>query len=593
MSIGTAGTTLSYNGVEFGPYTETTGFSVRPKMDSSGRTVAYNQFEMRFRTVASGSDVGTLVPRWRAALTKSGGSFVMTGRPGGDLYVNTRGVRDVAHGPIPTEVSCQFHGTRSVTIDWSLSFAIPECDAARYSGISEFTYTVTFEVDELGYSKRTLNGRLKVANNRRNPGDRFSADSADDYWEKVQPALLPGFRRSYGPRTLSEDRSELTFSIVDDELLGPAPPPGVVNQDGSVRFSSENGVGVVWNGTLSYSAEVAKGGSIDDAIKGFWQFCQWRFKNMSRIARDVVQGKEKVPMAVFPTSWEIVEPDSFGAKKVEFSVSFLLTTTIDQLLTKAGLWTVTPGHGDWKRWSQSLVTNSFNPRGWAGLTFDQTQDRITDLCDRGPLRIPADKVLDEKELKNKGIADLFPPVDPANSWIMFENTIHIEQDSGVVGTRLLPTEPLTDRTDRDGQVDAGNLPTLPPGLTGGGVVGGGGVGNNQPGRPRNILEPEYLPDGKNLATRTARPQTFIIMKGKAARVKFPCWEPTLTDVNGVPVIPANRADRGEGFRQKVVWNNGRDAVNKAEWRLRFLVDGDLPDLPLPPAPNPTLDNRTR
>ncbi len=34
--------TLSYNGVTFGPYTRTTGVSVRPEYTSDGRTVKYN-----------------------------------------------------------------------------------------------------------------------------------------------------------------------------------------------------------------------------------------------------------------------------------------------------------------------------------------------------------------------------------------------------------------------------------------------------------------------------------------------------------------------------------------------------------------------
>jgi hypothetical protein len=81
---------------------------------------------------------------------------------------------------------------------------------------------------------------------------------------------------------------------------------------------------------------------------------------------------------------------------------------------------------------------------------------------------------------------------------------------------------------------------------------------------------------------------WVIMVGEAVRIGFPIPEPTLETVNGVRVLRSDRNDAGEGFKQWVDYHNGIQPFYRAKWKLRFMPVSDLPDMPLPPAPNPIM-----
>ena len=587
--VGNADTVLSYNGTNFGPYTETTGFTVRPEYDSSGRSVKWYNFSLTFQSKFTGRSAATLASSLRSSLGKPGGVFIYRGRGTGDIQVNTAGVRDVKNGPLPREISYRILGGDAVEMTWGIDFAIPECADAKYIGFpAEFSYSVEFDQDAKGYTTRSIRGRIAIPANRLNPGSDRIADNADRYWEQCIPALQPEFRRRYGPRVLSEDRSELTFSVIDEELRGPAPPPGIFDHDGSCTFSSEDGLGVSWAGVLTYNAELAKDGTTDDAIRASMVFFGDRLQKMTRMT--VTQKGKQVPARPIPLSWVIREPSAFKDKNIDITLQFTVASNLEDVLTKSGMWGLTPGHGRWREWSQSLSGSAFNPRGFAKLRFLNDDDRLIDLCGNAKPRLPAGQnILVGGDAVREIVGRIFPPINPAASWIFFRNTISLDQDSGVVTTRTLSTTTLTADTDRVGTMVAnGQLPeffTGSSGVAGGGIGGGGGL----PGFVQGRLDNTSTAQGGNSATRVARPTQYVIMEGRAMRAGFRIPEPVLTVVNGVQVLPANRADRGEGFRQKVVWNNGRDEFYFAWWRLRYAVNGDLPNQPLPVAPNPMLE----
>lgn len=580
---------LSYNGISFGAFTETVGFTVRPEYDTAGRSVKWHNYSLTFRSYSTGAASASAMRNLRSALNKPGGVFIYRGRGTGDIVVNTGGVRDVKNGPLPREISYKMLGGDAVELVWGLDFAIPDCPDARYIGApAEFTYTVDISLDPKGYTTRTISGRLAIPQNQATPGSRTIQDNADAYWERCVPALQPEFRRTFGPRNLSADRSEITWSVVDEELQGPAPPPGVFDHDGSTTFNSDNGLGSNWNGSISYTAELTKDGSIDSAIRGMEDFILWRLFKMGQM-KHIGENGQKKPAQVVPLSWVIREPSAFKDKTIEVTMSFLVAAEWSDVLRKSGMWTLTPGAGNWGAWAQSLSNSAFNPRGFAKLRFNNADDRLVDLCGGQIATVQSQAI--PKELRNdpNRIVNLFPPVNPNNSWLYFRNELRADQDSGTVVTRTLPMSPLDGSTDRVGTLNAAN-----PNFGGGNAVQGGGVGNNQlpnglmfiPGRLENNGQ-----SGETTATRTARPLQFVFMEGSAARVGFKIPEPELTEVNGVKVIPMNRPDMGENFRQKVVWNNGRDAVYVAKWKFRYALERDLPTGPLPTLPNPLMDNK--
>jgi hypothetical protein len=594
MSVGTAGTVLSYNGVLFGPYTETTAYSVRPVPDPSGRTISHNAFNLSFETKVSSAQLNSLVPLWRQALTKNGGVFIYTGRPTGDLYVNTRGVRDVENGPFVREVSFKNHGTQGITLNWSIEFKIPDCPDAVFRGRPmEFSYTVATQIDEAGYTTRTINLRVKVPQNREVPGSRISQDSADLYLEQLTPQLARGFRRRWGGRNLNEDRSEMTWTVIDEELTGPAPPPGIVTETANVSYSSNNAAGAAWVASLSYACEVAKDGSLNTAIDAATNFIRHRQQQLIVASGRQVElgagrnaGRENV--GVVPMRYRIGEPEALGRRKFEFSIDYTVAAPLSAMLAQSGIWTVSPDRGNWQVWSTSLLGTAFNPRGTAGIVFTPGQDRIVDLC--GFERAPPPANI--RELRARALANAFDPVEQEASWAYYFNALHLDQDSGTITTRTLAAAPIGPSVDRKGGFNAVDLIGTGTsvlfnqfrGIIGGGIRPGGGFNNFIP-PPAGRLENNPL-EGANTSVRVARPQQFVIMSGEALRVGFPVPEPVLLEVFGLKLIPSNRVDRGEGFRQAPVWHNGIQPFYYAKWKLRYAVDGDLPDQQLPPLPNP-------
>jgi hypothetical protein len=84
--------------------------------------------------------------------------------------------------------------------------------------------------------------------------------------------------------------------------------------------------------------------------------------------------------------------------------------------------------------------------------------------------------------------------------------------------------------------------------------------------------------------RRTKPIVYVIMTGRAARLCYPIAQPELTEIGGVTPVPANRLDRGEGFRHASKANFGK-TVYVATWRLRYAIP-EIPTGGLPAPPNP-------
>lgn len=605
---------LSYNGVVFGPYTETVSSSCTPVPDSSGRTIAYNRYVMSFKTVVytipSASQTNQysadkIVTAMRKALTKNGGPFICTGRGIGDFAINVGNVRDVKNGPMPKVLSFQpAVGQQNASIiNWQIEFCIPECDTAKYKfGPLELNYTVSTQIDKGGYTTRTLSGKFVIPQNRVAVGVRFSQDCADDYREELVPPLVQGFRRSYGPWTLSEDRATLTFSVIDEEMGKNILPPGCVDARLSTTIQSPPyGVGKFMM-TVSGQYEVPKNGSVTSAIAAFQKEVKFYKDNITSRMTQELGGKGK-PAIAFLTNYSFTEPNYYGKREVQMTVTMAFVSSIDQIL-KTGIWEVQQNPGEeWRKWATSMKGSALNIRGNARLVFDVGEDRITDLCDTSPELITVRELVsdrDEFRRLDDEMRSIFKKPKKDESWYDYRNWLSTERDDGYSPTRTLSQVPLTAKTDFDAPWDIlkgfKDVPT--PGVDGQNDSNGGGVGNNllaniapqlnlakrQGGQLDNKTK-----DGETTVERRVRPQVYIIMEGYAMRLGYPIPEPTLESVNGVDVIPANRINGPEFFKCVPIFRTpiNDQMLYKATWRRRFAPVGDLPDRALPELPNPT------
>lgn len=619
--------TVSYNGFEFPADTETTAFSCTPVLSPDGRTVMYSEYSISFKAMFNGANPNAIdlqMDRAKRALSKSGRVLIYTSRAVGDVIVNQGKVRDVKNGPIPKSISWQpaVGGSLTASVTFTITFCIPECTNAAYiNQAMSFTLKPSYQIDEIGYTTRTIDIEIVIPQNKLAPDSRFSHSNVDSFLERIIPPQLPGFRRKFGQRTISADSSTLNISVVDDEFRGlNVPPVGVVEAEASCSFSTSGPGCVFWQATFNASYIVPKNQSLDIAINAFIFFVKGRYQEIAKLDTPVVPGKKSNKVFI-PVSYSITEPSVYGQRKVEFSMAATIVTTIEEVFKKGGgLFQKVTGSNDWQRWSASLQNSALNPRGSANLVW--SPGRITDLCDADAPVYPNDKVFGLGP--RRGFFDLrneFPPPSKDNSWILYENQLFIESDKGVFATRTLSTTPVDKTVDLYGgwsQMSwnaadgiftpaATALPTFgQAALNASSIVGG--IGKNSPaqipqgfpigGRLDNQFSPiggrldnQFNPQGTTTAFRRTRPLPRVIMMGSALRAGYPIQVPTLLSVNGVEVLDASDPDRGEKFIQKPVFVSPNGVTwYSAVWKLAFLPTAPLPDILLPILPNPIYPN---
>lgn len=596
---------LTYNGVPFGPVTRTTGVSIKPVEDAAGRTTVYNQYDITLESWFGGVAKGftdLTANLCRQALTKNGGPLILTHRAIGDIRVNVGEVRDVMNGPKVRELSFEpaVGGDLMSKLRWSISFCIPECRDAVYKfRAMEFCYTVSYQLTN-GYTTRSIQGHIKVPQNRVANGARFPQDSADDYREDIVVPPPEGFRIVYGPFNLSMDRSTLNFSYQHVEMGRNNLPEGVVEATASQTMSTTQAGMAQWQTTISATYEVPKDGEFRDAVQAFRDLLRERVNSFRKQKFKNEKGQDE-SCAIFPVAMTVTEPEIYGPRKLTFSVTLRTIGRLDNILN-SGIWkrTSTAGVDKWRDWYLSVNSSALDPRGYAQLKYDIGEDRIIDLCDANAVLLPQGS-------GGTGLMDgnllggLFPRPDRATSWLSYECHVTVERDDGNSLVRDMPETELTSEDDPVGfdpydfsvvgtvigsavnaggvgqsaSYQAGQVAGSAIGASLSGAVNAGGVGNPLSGLISVISVGAAEGANKVINGVRSRKAAYVItLEGKAARVGFEIPEPALREVNKIPVVPLNKVGDGTGFKTGLIAMSVLP-IYGATWRLRYGLEGDL------------------
>jgi hypothetical protein len=590
---------LRYNGVSFNAHTRTTSVSVRPEYTSDGRTVMLNRWSLSFETMIYGktrAECDATANRYRKALSKNGGPFVLTARGIGDIRVNVGRVRDVDNGPKPQELSfdAAVGSELASRLRWSISFAIPECDDAVYQfQAMDFGYSVTYSTQN-GYTTRSIRGDLRIPQNRVENGERFPQDSVDRYRERIHLDPPEGFRPQGGTTvTLSKDRSTLNFEQTHVEMGRNIYPPGVVEASLSHTVTSTSPLGGAGQGTFTGNYELPKNGQVRDAVDAFNKAVEARVKQAEAApAVPGFDGKRTKAQYMFPVAFTVTEPDVYGPRKVSISLTYNVIASF-QAIMASGIWTKLPSQNrdSWRKWWLS-VDGVYGPRGTARLVYNIGEDRITDLCDVSPITVPTDLISpDPQNSELKNLPDIFKKPPPELSFLNYKCTAIVQSDSGNSLVRTMPQR-AGDANDDQGiganpfsittlmRTGFRNIAgTLITGLFGGGGVRGGN-GLIQPGQGR--LENNQIPSGQgrlennqsdSSAVRSKKTQWYVIIDGTAMRSYYPIPRPSIESINGFKVVPLDKENQG-GFGQTQTHIMGVP-IYAAKWRLKYGVEGDL------------------
>ncbi len=236
-----------------------------------------------------------------------------------------------------------------------------------------FNYDIDYDIDR-GWTTRTISGSLRIAQTRlpanAGAGARI-ADTADSYREWIRAGESPpnGFERR-SKWTTSEDKSTLTFSIVDTQIRGTMPrPPGVVDISGdhTVSWRRAGKAGGKQSARLSMDIELLP---TIPKITGFMMFSQLLQQKVN-IAKSTGQAVLVEELQVREDIWGMVS---------SYSAGYTIYRGIDEIIQASGVF-VAPSinSASWESWSQS-VKSANGQRGYIGMRDFAANDIIVDMC---------------------------------------------------------------------------------------------------------------------------------------------------------------------------------------------------------------------
>lgn len=479
---------------------------------------------------------------------------------------------DVGGGPKPQAFSWErIAGEKAARVRWTVLVETAECNGgvggspSPTDRVGDLTYALTWSIDELGMTTRSIRGSLYVAAPIDTPEppstqtQKYFTDNADNYRERLVFPVPEGFRRVGQTYSLSADRQSLDFDIVDAEHASDVPlDEGIV--DANVQVSLQNSlmpgldIGTQsWDVTISGTITVAKGVHRCRAWLAFLKVVQSRLDAAAAEARipandepyDAVLNPETQDGAgirlLYGMQW--VE-DVFG-RSMTFSLSYLLTASVRTVIAASGMWVPLTADDeqawlDWKT-SHTVTYDTWKHRGHANLTMvSGEEDMILSFCDpTQSFAYPNDTM---------GAAPTAPTCDPINencpeakdSWLMFDvNVEQYEQTYNVWHKRLDPR----------GGTSFGSTLTKTS------------VGNNLGSSPGAGAPP--IKQSRSGTTYRLR------YSGRALRLGYQIPRPILLSYGGLPTTPEGTLR----FKQKKTKTYEGCPLYQAEWEGFYIIEG--------------------
>lgn len=451
---------ITYNGYEF-PDRSKFRIDESYVYDDAQVTVVETKFKLRVETIicslesgsnddhlASGNYAGREMHRVRQLLSKAGGQLQVKHDGWGPNapYLTLGGsvgnqVRDVSMGPRPRVLTWNPIGnTAAVEVVWECEFSLPICDGQsppNFTGLSAFNYSITFDINEGGFTTRRINGYIEIAMMR---NGRTIVDSADRYRHKVMFEKPPNFER-VATFDISLDKRRGTFSITDTEIESPNPyPVGARKIDAKHRVGWRRGNSSQLMNSITASIQT---------YPGIPKMRAWLIFNEIVTRRMAYAHQSAAEQArVFIDNIE-VEEDIYSYR-TQFAMTYRILDTPGMLamINSTGLLLpLAVDNTNWQDWA--IASNQLQPfqgiqdgdRGVAKLYHDFAYDRVVDLCDSQSGFQPS--YSDWGSVPSSGrpsaLCNRKPP--PAKSWIRFEGEWIIEEDQDThVAVTLGPSD---------------------------------------------------------------------------------------------------------------------------------------------------------
>lgn len=581
--------TIEYNDLQLTPLRKYE-FAIEPVFDDAGRTVVYLKHTLSgtwWVTASNQETLGGDVADLRKKLLRAGKTLKLLEIGYGDLTVNplggSDGVTDVAHGPKPRVMSISTVGTIAARVEWAVDFHIAECGSDWKNGsLLAFNFSTAISVEKNGLSSRTVSGYWQLAAVQNSEG-AISPTAMERITESI--VVIPSrFERTSQSFTISPDGSRADFSFTDTERAGAAPPQYMVDAKVNYRVASEDISFSKWRHTISGTIERLPNAPPALAATKFMEIAESKLKHVRRQLR----GKG----VVIPDRLEF-GGDLLGTS-FDFSMSFRAVGCIKDIFQASGIYEPLPD-SNYELWKTSM-DSAWRPGGLAQLS--SSGDAVISICSapgsnpetgtevKGKLPTITHKAREREAIKVKS-AGLFDcgKITKKDSWIAWENKLQYVRKQQVSISKIA----------QEVGVNAGSIPSLATGGLAGVAQNIGTIYNARSTGTgsayfsgASITQAKAAPSAAAAIARTAgagavlgaagqvqfqsSPDEYVLMYGKALRVKFPPSIPTLQTIGNKAVALIDEKVEPAEIIGSIA---GGCPIFVARWAMLFYVPGGI------------------
>lgn len=546
---------ITYGGITFSQFMRFSLSGV-DEYDDAGRMVKWTRYTLIVNDLIYATDETSAASLMKSAeellntpgldLVLTGLDLVLTGLGLGEKLISSRRNRpgvthyDLDSGPLPQGLQINSIGVLAHEIIWTVTFAVKDFQSQNgpTGSIVAAGHESTWSIDQ-GLTTRVVQGYVQIAALRSQTGAGiFNHAHMPQYRNAIQVLLPEGFGRVAFQTNLTMDKSRLNYTVVDRQLEGQPLPAGCMQCDADYSVQNTNAGFAQFAATLSASITVAPDRPPILAAEVFMRLYLTKLTAL----RSKLQPKD----SIIPKS--IRFSHSIFSRRSAFSVSWIVTACLDDLLRKGGIWD--PVGTSWQEWARSM-DKAWSITGTAGLSYNANSDALIDTHYTSALP----PIRDDggfRQLSSSSSSVLSLTVTKENSWLAFENRLVADREEEVAVHK--PAERYTPPAANESSGDTGK--TSLPKIT------------DQPTATLQVR---------------GKPTDRVTMIGFATRIEFEPTVPDLVGFKGKKCTPIKTIVDGP----KVIACLLGKKVYQTRWRIDYFVDGGYVS-DLPPQKNPLL-----
>lgn len=515
---------------------------------------------------------------------------------------------DLNYGPRPVvQILEPIGASRVYRLVWSVEVCLPICcvsyqnnagqpvycltpynleTQAKYDNpITEFVYDISWSIDELGYSNRTISGSAEIAGRLLQDmqytsptvqavGPVYQVKVVNDTFVKnmitTMFPYLKGFKRTIS-YDVGRDAKRLDWRIVDTELKSETPYYKNVidcNATVSLRSQGDEPAFTVWDYEIKGTFTVVPGASKYQAYLAFLTIVKSKLTTAINVQNGVPVMNNKGVLLPKQFTYLPVghsyEEDVFG-RSMSFDFRYRLLSSLENHLVVSEMFVpVRQGGNTWDAWLSGIPNNLKTGQGAVNFNLQGTRN-LVNTCNFGPMEPSYGQK--SPAVPPEGFINIFtmncPP--PEKSWLEYKNWYEIIDYKPTI--QHVPSYNYPNQYYQDSQYYGGypnhNL-EFPTGGTSSQASAAYAMGaSDESGQPT--------------VQKMGAGKTYIVMKGYALRYCYQIKPPMLYAVKiaGVNQMMQPIQVSSRTVLDKVVGQSGKVRLIFSSWEIVYTIPRPL------------------